>query len=121
MSAVAFLILHPRLVFQMRGVVSLLLGKRLVLQLPNHSAMVSAALGASSYSPFSAKQLPAIALEERVCGHPPIDLAEFDILSFVVTSSAFNNLQSSHPLSLESRRKLVGLTGIRIANILYLF
>src|SRR3954447_7871104 len=99
MSAVASLNLHPRFVVPMRGVVSLLFCQGLVLQLPNYSPMVSAAFRTSSRSLLNAKQLPAVALDERACRHPRIDLTGFHILSFVVPSSAFNNVQSSHPLS----------------------
>src|SRR3954454_415942 len=99
MSAVAFLIFHPRFVFPMRCVVSLLLRKGLVLQPSYDSPIVRLTSRASSRTLLSAKQLPAVALDERVCRHPRIDLTEFHSLSFIMPSSAFNNLQSSHPLS----------------------
>src|SRR5829696_10066845 len=95
------LILHPRFVFPMRGVVNLLFHQCLVLQPPNDSPMVSAAFRASGHSPLSGKQLLAVALDERVSRHPGEDRTPFHILSFVVPSCAFNNLQTSHPLSLQ--------------------
>jgi hypothetical protein len=61
--------------------------------------MVSAAFRAGGRSPLSGKQLPAVALDERVSGHPGEDRTPFHILSFVVPSRAFDNLQTSHPLS----------------------
>src|ERR687898_1269496 len=99
MCVVATLILHPRFVFSMRGVVILLFHQCLVLQPANDSPMVSAAFRASGHSPLSGKQLPAVALDERVSRHPGEDRTPFHILSFVVPSRAFNNLQTSHPLS----------------------
>src|SRR5829696_1823063 len=95
------LILHPRFVIPLRGVVNLLFHQCLVLQLPNDSPIVSAAVRASGHSPLSGKQLPTVALDERVTGHPGEDRTPFHILSFVVPSRAFNNLQTSHPLSPE--------------------
>src|SRR5919107_4490765 len=92
-------ILHPRFVIPLRGVVNLLFHQCLVLQLPNDAPMVSAAFRASSYSPLSGKQLPTVALDERVSGHPGEDRTTFHILSFVVPSRAFDYLQTSHPLS----------------------
>src|ERR671911_1181134 len=97
MCVVATLILLPRFVFAMRGVVNLLFYQCLVLQPPNDSPKVSAAFRASSHSPLSGKQLPAVALDERVSWHPGEDCAPFHILSFVVPGRAFNNLQTSHP------------------------
>src|SRR5918994_4711975 len=93
------LILHPRFVFPLRGAVNLLFNQCLVLQLPNDSPMVSAAFRASGHSPLSGEQLPAVALDERVSRHPGKDRTPFHILSFVVPSRAFDNLQTSHPLS----------------------
>src|SRR5215210_4608364 len=95
------LILHPRFVIPMCGVVNLLVHQGLVLQLPNDSLIVSAAFRASGHSPLSGKQLPAVALDERVSRHPGEDRTPLHILSFVVPSRAFNNLQTSHPLSLQ--------------------
>src|ERR687897_3856820 len=99
MCVVATLILHPHFVFSMRGVVILLFHQCLVLQPANDSPMVSAAFRASGHSPLSSKQLPAVALDERVSRHPGEDCAPFHFLSFVVPGRAFNNLQTSHPLS----------------------
>src|SRR4028119_518130 len=96
---VATLILHPRFVIPLRGVVNLLFRQCLVLQLPNDSPMVSAAFRASGHSPLGGKQLPAAALDEGVPGHPGKDRTPFHLLSFVVPSRAFDNLQTSHPLS----------------------
>src|SRR5215210_8470499 len=99
MCVVATLILLSRFVFPMRGVVNLLFHQCLVPQPPNDSPMVSAAFRATGHSPLSSKQLPAVALDERVSRHPGEDLTPFHILSFVVPGRAFNNLQTSHPLS----------------------
>src|SRR4028118_764314 len=90
---------HPRFVIPLRGVVNLLFHQCLVLQLPKNSPMVSAAFRASGHSPLSGKQLPTVALDKRVSRHPGEDRTPFHILSFVVPSRAFNNLQTSHPLS----------------------
>src|SRR4028119_1600589 len=88
-GVVATLILHPRFVIPLRGVVNLLFNQCLVLQLPKNSPMVSAAFRASGHSPLGGKQLPAAALDEGVPGHPGEDRAPFHLLSFVVPSRAF--------------------------------
>src|SRR5919202_3863886 len=100
MPVVALLILHPLFVLSMRGVVSFLFRQCLTPQLPNDFPILSTAFRANSGSLRSSKQLPAVALEQGVCRHPREDLTQFHILSFVVPSSAFDNLQSSHPFPL---------------------
>src|SRR5919107_524220 len=98
MPAVAPRLLHPHFVFPTRGVVSLLLGQKLVGQPPSALPMLGTTSRArSNLSTLDGKRLPAVAFNHDAFGAPPIECAHLHCLYLVVRFDMLNNLR--HPLA----------------------